>query len=334
MWLHAFPIFAFLVAFMFGQATIAQVAPADRDYVEDVRAKLGEQREHLSSQGYRLHTPEAIEPIHREKANRIRVEPQSWDHLRDHRRLRQGLRHVQISLLDQNETHLIQSPEKEPIVIISGTSATDGSYTAELHAPGCRMRACHAGMVVMRLDATPVRAPTVAEPPAPRSEHELVSALQRELKRVGCDPGEVDGEWGPNSRDALAKFAKNANVALDIDGPSETALAAIVGRKDQVCSALIASGFDGLWAITWSGDSNCRRTNGAYAIRFQEGVIVAGATSIGVAWSGSVSATGAVRWRGRNSHGPLHYSGRFVGNSGAGRFSNVDCTGTFVATRR
>jgi hypothetical protein len=334
MWLHAFPIFAFLVAFMFGQATIAQVAPADRDYVEDVRAKLGERREHLSSQGYRLHTPEAIEPIHRDKANRIRLSLKAGITYAIIAACDRDCAHVQISLLDQNETHLIQSPEKEPIVIVSGTPATDGPYTAELHAPGCRMRACHAGMVVMRLDATLERAPTVAEPPAPRSEHELVSALQRELKRVGCDPGEVDGEWGPNSRDALAKFAKNANVALDVDGPSETALAAIVSRKDQVCSALIASGFDGLWTITWSGESNCRRTNGAYAIRFQEGVIVAGATSIGVAWSGSVSATGAVRWRGRNSHGPLHYSGRFVGNSGAGRFSNVDCTGTFVATRR
>ena len=142
-----------------------------------------------------MHTPEAIEPIHREKAHRIRVDSKLGITYAIIAACDRDCAHVQISLLDQNETRLIQSPEKEPIVIISGTPATDGSYTAELHAPGCRMRACHAGMVVMRLDATPVRAPTVAEPPAPRSEHEPVNALQRELKRVGCDPG---GSRRPN----------------------------------------------------------------------------------------------------------------------------------------
>jgi hypothetical protein len=51
-----------------------------------------------------------------------------------------------------------------------------------------------------------------APPPGAPNPGEIVIAVQTELKRVGCDPGEVDGVWGGRSREALAAFGHFAKV--------------------------------------------------------------------------------------------------------------------------
>jgi hypothetical protein len=56
-----------------------------------------------------------------------------------------------------------------------------------------------------------------------------------QLKRVGCDPGAIDGEWGPNARDALTKFARHAKIELRSDAPSEDALERLRSHKGSVC---------------------------------------------------------------------------------------------------
>ncbi len=71
----------------------------------------------------------------------------------------------------------------------------------------------------------------VAEPPPPAPSEpdprELVATIQRELQRAGCSPGAADGDWGPRSRNALARFAGDTGVAVGNGLPSETLLAAI-----------------------------------------------------------------------------------------------------------
>jgi hypothetical protein len=63
----------------------------------------------------------------------------------------------------------------------------------------------------------------------------LARALQTELKRVGCDPGPVDGRWGDKARDALGSFARSVKIALPTAEPTSAALDAVTSRKDRVC---------------------------------------------------------------------------------------------------
>ncbi len=65
---------------------------------------------------------------------------------------------------------------------------------------------------------------------------ELTRALQAELKRVGCDPGAVDGAWGGKARAALEQFAGRAKANIPTDRPSQQALDAVKARQDRVCS--------------------------------------------------------------------------------------------------
>lgn len=69
---------------------------------------------------------------------------------------------------------------------------------------------------------------------AAADEQSRRKAIQQELRRVGCDPGTVDGTWGPNSRAALEQFiaASKRNLAIE---PSAQTLLALLSTKDRVC---------------------------------------------------------------------------------------------------
>jgi hypothetical protein len=59
--------------------------------------------------------------------------------------------------------------------------------------------------------------------------------LQRELVRVGCSVGRIDGKWGPRSRDALRKFEHYAGLDLDAEIPSQSAIDAVRKRNGHIC---------------------------------------------------------------------------------------------------
>jgi uncharacterized caspase-like protein len=66
----------------------------------------------------------------------------------------------------------------------------------------------------------------------------LARAVQTELKRVHCDPGAIDGNWGPKAKEALAEFARHAKIELKSDTPTEDLLLQLNGRKEPVCPHL------------------------------------------------------------------------------------------------
>ena len=74
-----------------------------------------------------------------------------------------------------------------------------------------------------------VKAPPVTDPQV------LARALQTELKRVGCDPGKIDGKWGGKAKEALANFARRAKLAMPAEEPTAVALEAVTTRKERVC---------------------------------------------------------------------------------------------------
>jgi hypothetical protein len=63
----------------------------------------------------------------------------------------------------------------------------------------------------------------------------VVRQLQAELKRVGCDPGSVDGDWSGKSRQALALFNKHAGTRFEVRTASLEAIEGIRGKTGRVC---------------------------------------------------------------------------------------------------
>lgn len=70
----------------------------------------------------------------------------------------------------------------------------------------------------------------------------LTRDLQSELKRVGCDPGALDGNWSPKSVQALNQFNRRAGMKLDIKVATLGALDAVKGQKGRICPLICGRG--------------------------------------------------------------------------------------------
>lgn len=85
----------------------------------------------------------------------------------------------------------------------------------------------------------PVKTPEVINtppPPQPLLDPALITtSLQRELKRVGCYRGAIDGDWGPGSRSALRRFNGGANTKLPVDSASQAALDQVKKQTRRIC---------------------------------------------------------------------------------------------------
>jgi peptidoglycan hydrolase-like protein with peptidoglycan-binding domain len=64
----------------------------------------------------------------------------------------------------------------------------------------------------------------------------MTQSMQKELKRVGCYSGEVDGKWGEGTRDAIQEFADESKMVLSTSQPTEIALNVLAASKAGVCS--------------------------------------------------------------------------------------------------
>jgi hypothetical protein len=69
---------------------------------------------------------------------------------------------------------------------------------------------------------------------APSGER-LSRALQTHLKRVGCEPGKVNGEWNADSRRALEAFISRTGAKLAVNVATPEAVAAVKARTARVC---------------------------------------------------------------------------------------------------
>jgi Caspase domain len=64
---------------------------------------------------------------------------------------------------------------------------------------------------------------------------DFAKEMQRQLGRVGCYPGDIDGKWGEKAKAALRKFIKFAKVAIGADQPSPEALDIISAQRVRIC---------------------------------------------------------------------------------------------------
>ena len=72
---------------------------------------------------------------------------------------------------------------------------------------------------------------------------DIASLLQFHLKRVGCDPGPLDGAWNDKTMRALALFNKNAKTNFDVKVASFGALEAVKQQKARTCPLVCGNGF-------------------------------------------------------------------------------------------
>jgi uncharacterized caspase-like protein len=80
-------------------------------------------------------------------------------------------------------------------------------------------------------------------PAAPKMDPtDIARLLQAHLKRVGCDPGNVEGNWDSGSKAALESFNKNARTKLDVVVASLDALDSVRGKTDRVCPLVCKKG--------------------------------------------------------------------------------------------
>jgi len=69
----------------------------------------------------------------------------------------------------------------------------------------------------------------------PRDRDSLARELQKELRRVGCYEGELNGVWTPATRRAMKTFTDRVNATLPVDQPDAVLFAMVQSQQDQVC---------------------------------------------------------------------------------------------------
>jgi peptidoglycan hydrolase-like protein with peptidoglycan-binding domain len=80
-----------------------------------------------------------------------------------------------------------------------------------------------------------------APPPAPAlADRDVVIAIQQALQDAGCSPGAADGNWGPRSRAALARFSDADGLPMG-SRPTPAILAVLKLRKNIRCAADMAA---------------------------------------------------------------------------------------------
>lgn len=78
---------------------------------------------------------------------------------------------------------------------------------------------------------------TELRPRDPNARYELVLGIQRQLRRVGCYWGRIDGSWGYATKDAMKEFIHRVNATLPLDEPDYVQLALIQAQSDEACVA-------------------------------------------------------------------------------------------------
>ena len=63
----------------------------------------------------------------------------------------------------------------------------------------------------------------------------LIREIQRELKRVGCYDGNVDGSWGGASKRAMVAFIQRVNASLPLNEPNDILLLLVKGQDTGTC---------------------------------------------------------------------------------------------------
>jgi hypothetical protein len=122
----------------------------------------------------------------------------------------------------------IEPPAPKPAVKPTLVSAEQKSVT-----PGKSTVVAIVPRAVERPAAVALKSPPAVIPGDPVS---LTRELQRELRRVGCYDGEINGSWTPASRRAMKVFTDRVNASLPTDRPDYILLRLVQTSQERVCA--------------------------------------------------------------------------------------------------
>ena len=88
--------------------------------------------------------------------------------------------------------------------------------------------------IAQRPSEFPAAAPQKAGP-FPRDRDAIGRELQKELRRVGCYEGELNGVWTQSTRQAMKAFTDRVNATLPTDEPDSILLTLVQAYQDKVC---------------------------------------------------------------------------------------------------
>lgn len=95
---------------------------------------------------------------------------------------------------------------------------------------------------VASLSPTAGPQPAPAPPVPAMDKTDIARLLQAHLKRVGCDPGNTDGNWNDSSQKALDLFNKSASTSFDVKVASLDSLDGVRAKTSRVCPLVCAKG--------------------------------------------------------------------------------------------
>jgi hypothetical protein len=75
-----------------------------------------------------------------------------------------------------------------------------------------------------------------------QTRYELARDLQRELRRVGCYGGEINGTWTRSTKAAMVDFMDRVNATLPVDTPDYILLTLVQNHREIACGAECPSG--------------------------------------------------------------------------------------------
>lgn len=112
------------------------------------------------------------------------------------------------------------------------------AISAPKDIPGTSNTAAGAWQTAVAIPASSTQAqPRSLEPSNPESRYQLVLDIQKQLKRLGCYYGRVDGSWGMGSKYAMQEFMDRVNATLPVDKPDYLLLSLLQAQSDKVCGA-------------------------------------------------------------------------------------------------
>ena len=130
------------------------------------------------------------------------------------------------------DTGLFGVPPREASITPTSGSKAQAAQQTDAPAPP--------EVVVLAPRGGPPSSPTWGSPWSDRLP--LAQQLQRELARVGCYDGEINGVWTPATRRALKAFMDRVNAALPTEAPDRIQLALVEAARERVCGAACPAG--------------------------------------------------------------------------------------------
>ena len=127
-------------------------------------------------------------------------------------------------------------PKAAPLPILALSILISTSAVGQEASSAPDASAPEQARVTTRRQTTLVAEPVASRPVGPNDSFSITQNVQRELQRLGCYDGEINGNWSRSSRAAAERFLDRVNAKLPTDEADDVLLALLQGQKGFVCS--------------------------------------------------------------------------------------------------